>query len=1170
MRLKAIKLAGFKSFVDPTTIPFSTNMTGIVGPNGCGKSNTIDAVRWVMGESSAKYLRGDAMTDVIFNGSSERKPVGKASVELMFDNSAGQLRGEYASYAEISVRRQVTRDGQSQYFLNGTKCRRKDVTDLFLGTGLGPRSYAIIEQGMISRLIEAKPEELRVYVEEAAGISKYKERRRETEQRMRRTHENLARVQDIRDELERQLSHLQRQAQAAQTYQTLKAQEREKKAQLQALKWQQLDRDYQEREQRIARIDVEYERYMAEQYAIDAQLESLRGELHQRQDRHQRAQQAFYEVGSHIARQEQKIEQHSQLSLQLDREMADVERALHDVELNEQQDRLQLEALQQQQEAEQPELEVLAAGLEEADSALMLAEDAQQEWQAQWDAFTARASEPARLADVAQAQIQHLDAHIARLEQQSVRLQQELESVQRDSNDADLAVLAAHADELAEQVEQADSVVQQCQVQRDGLRSRIDEQRRTLEGSRVRFQQAQARQVRLQALQEAAMGQQDESLQHWLTTHQLANKPRLLSNLRVESGWELAVEAVLGDDLQALLVADVSVLEPWLSRLNSGRVTFWQGKEADTAQMNANTLASKVHSDCTLPVDLSHIFVADSFAHALSMRAQLHDHESVVTADGLWLSRHGLRVQRAALSDEGVLVRQQALDELHAELDELEWQLDEQQVALDADQLQLQSVEQQYEHAQREWQHRQQAWHTAQSQWLSQQARVEQMTLRQTTLQQELHERELQRQQAHQQRANELATKERAVALMADEGFEREQRLAEKQRCQEALHVARQRVSALKEQYHQQQMRCQGIQQQVVGLQQALVRLAAQRQQLVQRREQLLSQHGQDQGDELALLKEQLEDLLEQRLLAEQDMQEARAVLQQLEQQVRTLEQDRSVAEQQAQEQRMQLEQVRMECQALDIRRQTLVEQLQEQQLALKDVLAHMPEEADSEVWQLELQRIAERIQRLGAINLAAIEEYQIQSERQRYLTEQYADLTTALHTLEGAIQKIDQETRQRFRETFDKMNAGLADLFPKVFGGGHAFLALTDEDLLSTGVTIMARPPGKKNSTIHLLSGGEKALTAIALVFSIFQLNPAPFCMLDEVDAPLDDANVGRYARLVKAMSESVQFIYITHNKIAMEMAAQLMGVTMQEPGVSRLVSVDVTEASNMIEQSA
>ena len=453
MRLKAIKMAGFKSFVDPTTVPFATNMTGIVGPNGCGKSNTIDAVRWVMGESSAKYLRGDSMTDVIFNGSSERKPVGKASVELIFDNTDKTLKGEYAAYNEVSVRRQVTRDGQSLYFLNGTKCRRKDVTDIFLGTGLGPRSYAIIEQGMISRLIESKPDELRVYVEEAAGISKYKERRRETENRMRRTQENLERLSDIRQELDRQLAHLQRQAEAAEKYRALKAQEREKKAQLQALKWQALDADYRQRELQILAHETQFEAHMAEQRAVDAEIESLRQEHYEKTEVFDLAQNKYYEVGSHIARQEQKIEHQSQMSFQLDRDMAEVEKQIFDNEHALENDQLQLEELSAELEMFEPELDLLMAEQEEASMQLLSAEEAQQAWQEDWDAFTARASEPTKQAEVAQTKIQAVEQQIQRLEQQQRRLKEELEELIHNPENEEILLLQEEVSELELQAE---------------------------------------------------------------------------------------------------------------------------------------------------------------------------------------------------------------------------------------------------------------------------------------------------------------------------------------------------------------------------------------------------------------------------------------------------------------------------------------------------------------------------------------------------------------------------------------------------------------------------------------------------------------------------------------------------------------------------------------------
>ncbi len=1168
MRLKAIKLAGFKSFVDPTTVPFNTNMTGIVGPNGCGKSNTIDAVRWVMGESSAKYLRGDAMTDVIFNGSSERKPVGKASVELVFDNSDKTLKGEYAAYNEISLRRQVSRDGQSLYFLNGTKCRRKDITDIFLGTGLGPRSYAIIEQGMISRLIEAKPEELRVYVEEAAGISKYKERRRETENRMRRTHENLERLQDIREELERQLSHLQRQAQAAEKYKELKAQERQKKAQLQALKWQALDADYRERELQIARHETRFEEQMAAQRAADAAIEGLRLDHQQRSDEFNQAQSKYYEVGAQIARQEQKLEHQAQLSLQLDRDLADAEKAIFDSQRALEEDQLQRETLSEELMMLEPELEMLLAEQEESALRLLEAEEAQARWQDDWDAFTQRASEPTRQAEVAQTRMQATEQQLARLDQQIRRLQEELQQLHDNPEREEIQLLA---EEVSEQELQADTQqerLESLQEQTQSAREQLETLRTQRDDGKARLSQMLNRKATLDALQKAALGQGSEAVSHWLESHQLARKPRLAEQLQVEAGWERAVETVLGNYLQAVMIDQLDPAQHWLGSFKEGQLTLWQNQPTSGNTAAPGSLLAKVQSKQDISGLLAGVNTAPDLAQALAMRVSLNAEESVITPDGIWLGRSWLRVVKAADGEGGVLARQQELEVLDDQIEELDIQVEEWDADLDAAQLRLRSLEQQRDTAQREQQQVAQKLITLKSQLSGKQARAEQFELRGDKLRTEVAElQELQALEREQLEVLRLQWQEAMSAIDTDTD-ERERLQTRRQQVQQQLEQARNEGRSQQDRTHQLQLTVQGLKNREQGLQQAISRLAEQMQRLQERKAQILANQNRDHSADLDELKLQLEEMLERRMDAEQRMQAARHALEAVDSQLRQLEQARAEAENNALAVRNELEKVRMECQALDIRRQALIEQLQEEQLTLKDVLENMPEEANAADWQQELERIGERIQRLGAINLAAIEEYKVQSERKVYLDAQNDDLQKALTTLEGAIAKIDRETRTRFKETFDKMNAGLAELFPKVFGGGHAWLELTDEDMLSTGVAIMARPPGKKNSTIHLLSGGEKALTAIALVFSIFQLNPAPFCMLDEVDAPLDDANVGRYARLVKAMSEKVQFIYITHNKIAMEMASQLMGVTMHEPGVSRLVSVDVEEAAELIDQ--
>ncbi|CCK76478.1 Chromosome segregation SMC protein, putative [Oleispira antarctica RB-8] len=1167
MRLKAIKLAGFKSFVDPTYIPFPTNMTGILGPNGCGKSNTIDAVRWVMGESSAKNLRGESMTDVIFNGSAQRKPVGKASVDLIFDNSDGTLRGEYAAFSEVALRRQVTREGQSTYYLNGTKCRRKDITDIFLGTGLGARSYSIIEQGMISRLIESKPEELRVFIEEAAGISKYKERRRETENRMRRTNENLERLQDIRDEMERQLAHLHRQAQAAEKYKEYKFEERLKKGQLQALKWKVLDVDYRKRELEISELDMQFEAKMAQQTSADTAIEERRESHHERTEVFNKAQGKYYEVGSQIARQEQKLEHQAQMSLQLSQDLAETEKGILETQRALEEDQLKLEDVNEELMMLEPELEVLVAGEEEAGEELILAEESMQAWQRSWDEFTQKASAPARQAEVAQSRIQNLEQQLTRLQQRIERLDEEKRQLISNPEAEEILFLqeqiSEHEMQLEEQQESGDSFGEQINVQREG----IEGLRRKLDEGRSELQQVQGRKASLEALQQAAKGEGNTAVSHWLESHQLSRKARLSEKIHVESGWEKAVEMVMGNYLQAVIIDDLDPVQHWVDGLKDGEIILWSGTVGNTPAAGSHLLSAKVSGDENVSSLLAHVQIADDLAQAMSRRQQLAEDESIITPEGLWLGKSWLRVAKDGEGNGGILARQQELEELEIRFEDLDISVEEWEVDLDAEQLKLRNIEQQREVQQKEMAAFARQLAEYQSQLSGKQARAEQLALRTDKINNELAEvNELQTLEREQIAEARIQWQE-AMENMDQDADERSRLQTERENTTTRIESARIRARQEKDQAHQLQLRHQGFSSQQQSLSQAVERLHQQMQRNQERKSSIQQNQNRDHDSDLEELKMQLEELLEKRLDAEQIMSDARRELEAVDAELRQFEKDRGIAEKAGLDLRTQLEQVRMETQSLEIRRNSLVEQLVEDELTLEGVLESLPHDADIQLWSEELERIAERIRRLGAINLAAIDEYKIQSERKVYLDAQHEDLEKALATLENAIHKIDRETKARFKETFDKVNSGLAELFPKVFGGGHASLELVGDDLLNAGVAIMASPPGKKNSTIHLLSGGEKALTAIALVFSIFQLNPAPFCMLDEVDAPLDDANVGRYARLVKAMSEKVQFIYITHNKIAMEKADQLMGVTMHEPGVSRLVSVDIEEAVKMVE---
>ncbi|WP_062816461.1 chromosome segregation protein SMC [Alcanivorax sp. NBRC 102024] len=1162
MRLKSIKLAGFKSFVDPTTTNFPENLTAVVGPNGCGKSNIIDAVRWVMGESSAKHLRGESMADVIFNGSNARKPVAQASIELIFDNSDATVTGEYGKFNEISVKRQVTRDGQSNYFLNGTKCRRKDISDIFLGTGLGPRSYAIIEQGMISRLIEAKPEELRVYIEEAAGISKYKARRRETENRIRRTRENLERLTDIRDELERQLERLSRQASAAEKYKQYKEEERLKGAQLKALRWKGLDGQVKQLDHVIGELDVSMEAKVAEQRHVDAEVERLREKHHEVQEHFNQVQQHFYALGAEVARLEQSIQHQRERKQQLYEELDQIKASWQESDEHLRVDSEKVAELDAILAEREPELELISEQQEASAEALALAEETMQNWQQEWEEFNGKSGESRRQAEVEQSRIQHLEKSQDRLKDRIERLRKEQESL-------DSGPLAQEMRQLEEQVEQYRGQSEENELRSESLQEDINRMRREngdrgrqLDEAREKLQTLKGRRTSLEALQKAAMGD-DGAVSDWLNRHELDAEPRLADQVQVDEGWEKALEAVLGDSIQAVAISGLDQVSDWLGDLSHGRLALVSPASVKGSGSKGKLLRDHVQGQVPEGL-LAGVYVADDLNAALALRGQLDAYESVVTRDGIWLGPDWLKVAKEEDQEAGVLERRRELDQLEGEIDTLQATVDDLKEQLESTREQIGELEEEREEVQRQASRINRELGEINAQVSARQVRLEQITMRRERLGRELEEANEQHAQEQEQMKEARAVLAEALDAMEADSGQREALLSRRDELRLRLDEARQKARHARDQSHHLAMEVQGARTQADSLRQNLSRLESQVQALAERKALLEEQtnEGDEPGTELQM---QLEEKLEVRLEAEHKLTEARRELEAVDHEMRNLEGQRGQFERQAQEIRSTMDQKRMQWQDLTTRRQTVAEQLGEHNFDLDTVLENLPEDANEQEWAREMDMIGQRISRLGQINLAAIDEYQQQSERKNYLDSQNADLEDALNTLENAIRKIDRETRARFKEYFDRINRGLQELFPKVFGGGHAYLELTGDDLLDTGVTIMARPPGKRNSTIHLLSGGEKALTALSLVFSIFQLNPAPFCLLDEVDAPLDDANVGRFCNLVSEMSAKVQFIYITHNKIAMEMAATLMGVTMHEPGVSRLVSVDVEEAAEM-----
>ena len=1162
MRLKSIKLAGFKTFVDPTTVNFPSNMCTVVGPNGCGKSNIIDAVRWVMGESSAKNLRGEAMTDVIFNGTTQRQPVGQASIELIFDNSAGKLVGEYASYAEISVRRVVGREGTSEYWLNGSKCRRRDITDLFLGTGLGPRSYAIIEQGMISRLIESKPEELRVFIEEAAGISKYKERRRETESRMRRTLENLERLADLREELERNLQHLLRQSQAAEKYAELRAEERQTKAQLLTLQWREFQQSNAASRELQAELDLKLEAERAEVQRVATAIESTRVDLADATDKFNRVQGEYYSVGGEVTRVEQALKYEQERREAVAQDLSQTQAGLQEARGHLKADSDRLAQWRQELEVLEPQLAEQRGAAEGAAAGSADAEAKMNDWQARGDDFNLEAAGPRQASEVQQSRIMHLEQVLQRLQERSGKLKEELEQVSDADSDADISLLEQRlsASNAAVQTQENDirTLDQQISGHRDNIVSLRDKQ----DEIRAELQQLRGQEASLVALQQAATDRDDvSSTAAWLESLGLGHSGSVYESLQVQGEWAPAVETVFSGALTGLCTNDFSVVEAALERLPPGGNVLTSGGDFTPPP---GTLAEKVTGPAAVRRMLSVVYTADSLDGARSLLRELPDHASVITPAGDWL-RHGW-VTRPSEQDAGdsMILRKAAIEALAVEISELQASL----ATVDDDLSKAREARQLAEDARRSGEAALKESLGLQAEVVAERgariAAVQQARQRVEQIRTDLADCQSQFEGEQQALSEARSDLQRAIDQMALDGERREALNEERQALANALQVARDSARETRDVAHRTEVRVQSLGGQVETVAGSISRLEQQVEQLQMRANDLTEQLPTEDNPD-AKLQAELETLLAQRVAAETALTAARQSVADKEHALREQEKEKVASAHRLQGINSEIESGRLQLAERNVRIENLVAQLAELEVTPEQVVEQLPEGATEPEWLVKVERIAARIARLGPINLAAIDEYAKASERKIYLDSQDADLQEALDTLQGAIRKIDRETRSRFKETFDQVNAGFAELFPRVFGGGTANLEMTGDDLLDTGVAIMARPPGKKNSTIHLLSGGEKAMTAIALVFSIFQLNPAPFCMLDEVDAPLDDANCGRYARMVKEMADSVQFISITHNKITMEVADQLMGVTMHEPGVSRLVTVDIEEAAQL-----
>jgi chromosome segregation protein len=1165
MRINKIRLSGFKSFVDPTNLEFPGNLSGIVGPNGCGKSNIIDAMLWVLGESSAKHLRGDSMADVIFNGSNTRKPVGQASVEIIFDNSDGKIGGQYAAYSEISIKRQVGRDGISSYSLNGVRCRRRDITHIFLGTGIGSRSYSVIEQGMISRVIEAKPEELRMFLEEAAGISKYKERRRETENRIRNTKDNIFRINDIISELDKQLQTLQRQARAAERYQQLKQEEREVREQLLALHWRALATQSESQSRVEGQCINAVEATTAALHATETEMVRQRENQTTAIERFNEVQNRFYTVGADLAKAEQNI-QHAHER----REALQNERAQTDKDIDETRNHLLLDhqkvaGLTVERDTLLPVQEELRVAEDRAQVETQAAEAAVQAWQARWDDHHQTTAGLGRSEQIEQTRSEHLRQGIDDARRRVSALRTEREGLDPDGLRAAIASLRSRFEERRTEHDR-------LMARRDATQSALRQSRELLHGSGMELDEA--RQLRqavrgriasLDALQQSALGMDRPAIREWMEKHGLSGQPRLAAALTVEPGWERAVEAVIGISLDSLCVGNLDDLLNVLPELKEGHVSALKSgmsmAEPAIAERADTLLAARVGSDLPLARFLGGVHAVETLDDARSLVSRLPSGESVVTRDGVWLGHDWVQANRDLGAQGGILARNQELKRLAIELQNLDARIAELERRVEVARAGVGREEQEDATIHEALSDSHQRLAAVKSEIAGQEARLDQIVRRSGQIDEELAELDDQIALDEGDLENCRLNLESACDQLTEAMREREQLVSARDGLRAAVQRAREAWRVARDRRHEDAVRLGRLNAELAGIEQAVLRYRTAIERLERRRTEL--------GDAIRGFEEPLrqlqierQDLLAQRLEVESALTQARAALQAIDSALRAIDQQRLAVEGELAARRDELEKARVESRTIAVRMANLCEQIETNGRRLDEVIAGIPDTAAEPVWEERLADIGRRVQRLGPINLAAIDECTALTERKGFLDRQFADLNEALATLEEAIRKIDRETRTRFKETFDKVNTGLQVIFPVLFGGGHAYLEQTGDDLLETGVAVMARPPGKRNSTIHLLSGGEKALTAVALVFAIFDLNPAPFCLLDEVDAPLDDANVVRLCEMLKARARDIQFLFITHNKITMEIAHQLIGVTMHEAGVSRLVAVNMEEA--------
>ncbi|MGC1441665.1 MAG: chromosome segregation protein SMC [Burkholderiaceae bacterium] len=1174
MRLKQIKLSGFKSFVDPTSLLVSSQLVGVVGPNGCGKSNVIDAVRWVLGESKASELRGDSMQDVIFSGSSDRKPSSRASVELIFDNSLGRIGGVWGEYAEISVRRILTRDNQSTYQINNQTVRRRDVYDMFLGTGLGPRAYGIIGQGTISRLIEAKPEELRIYLEEAAGVSKYKERRKETESRLASTRDNLTRVEDIDRELTSRIERLHKQAEVAGRYKKMDEDRLKKQRMLWLVKRNDARDNQVKAAASTAQAATELEHTISQLRATETRAEAIRQQYEEAGSAVHSAQGAYYEANAEVSRIEAEITRITENTEQLRNQIQRFDLEVESLSQRESETTEQFEQTTARLAQAREQSNIASAAVEARRAELRSASERLLQASATLEQTRAAENENRRILELAEAQKRSAVDQLESVANRRARARgEEHELSVFDVGSLDSAKLAvtvalARESDAGTQVSELQKAWSDNEIQRAPAQQALRE-------AEAKFAQVDARIDALRDLQNRLDRQND--MHDWLAQREMGELQPVWQRLRVSDDWDAAVENILREKVSAIEISDLHRGVGLAAEQPPAKLVLFTADAKGAALSAEQPSGLKPLSAVVQCQDDSvrrHIsdwlhgcYLAESLEDAMRRRSLLPAGAEFVVRDGHRVSASSIQLFAADNEREGVLKRQHELENLSRDRRAHELRVEE--TKNNAAKIESAAA--------------------------SQKAALDRAQSEQAQLARDLSSAQILAQRYEQQADQVRLDKERLAKVVAECDAEKErletlltsldtdleERASQAQNLSAQTESARselaltdEQVSALRDSLREAETSEQQAQFDVRSMSDAVERfnqsLAEIKERSVQLTQDLAIAREQLGGLDNETPNEQLQICLQTRTEREQALSQARQKQEELAGELRVVDEKRMTLEREREPMMQRGTDLQLKEQAARLAVEQFQEQLDEAGIdqAAEGLLSASFAETPKSGWlQSEVARLNKQIESLGAVNLAALEELEEASERKDFLDKQLADLNEAIDTLEDAIRRIDKETRELLQETFDSVNKHFGTLFPELFGGGDARLELTGEEILDAGITVMAHPPGKRNTSIHLLSGGEKALTAIALVFALFQLNPAPFCMLDEVDAPLDDANTERYRNMVTRMSEQTQFVFISHNKIAMEMAQQLIGVTMAERGVSRIVAVDLDQAAEFAE---